>query len=187
MSTGAPSVDPEPPSRPGGGPPSDPSPAAPGEERGRGAPPGTERVRRLARLLDAAVRIPGTDVRFGLDAVLGLIPGGGDVAGAVLSAWIVLTAARLGAPLPVLLRMTGNLALDVVLGAVPVVGDLVDVGWKANLRNVALLERHVSSPERTRRRSVLALGGVAGALLALLGLLGWAVWLAIRTLLGSMA
>lgn len=142
------------------------------------------RVRRLARLLDAAVRIPGTNIRFGLDAVLGLIPGGGDIAGALLSAWIVLTAARLGAPTAVLLRMTGNLVLDALLGAVPLVGDLVDVGWKANLRNVALLERHLESPARTRRRSALALGGVAGGLLAVVGLLTWAVWMVVRVLVG---
>ena len=148
------------------------------------ARPASRSVRRLARLLDAAVRIPGTDLRVGLDAVLGLIPAGGDVAGAVLSAWIVLTGARLGAPLPVLLRMTGNLALDAVLGALPVVGDLVDVGWKANLRNVALLEAHLDSPERTRRRSALALGGVAAGLVAVLGGLTWGAWIVVRSLVG---
>lgn len=152
--------------------------------RGATPPSGVGRVRRLARLLDAAVRIPGTGIRIGLDAVLGLIPAGGDVAGAVLSAWIVLTAARLGAPAPVLVRMTGNLVLDALLGAVPLVGDLFDVGWKANLRNVVLLERHLESPDRTRRRSALALGGVAGGLVAVLGLLGWAAWVAVRGLAG---
>lgn len=139
-------------------------------------------MRRLAHLLDAAVRVPGTDIRIGLDAVLGLVPGGGDVAGALLSAWIVLSAARLGAPATVLLRMTGNLVLDAALGTLPLVGDLVDVGWKANLRNVTLLEKHLESPARTRRRSALALGAVAGGLLAVLGGLGWAVWIAVRAL-----
>lgn len=152
--------------------------------RGPTPPSGTRQVRRLARLLDAAVRIPGTEIRIGLDAVFGLIPAGGDVAGAVLSAWIVLTAARLGAPVAVLVRMTGNLALDAVLGTVPLVGDLFDIGWKANLRNVALLEGHLESPARTRRRSALALGGVAGGLVALLGLLGWAAWVVVRGLVG---
>lgn len=158
-----------------------------GERHGSHAgdvPPAAARVRRLARVLDAAVRIPGTRIRIGLDALLGLLPGGGDVAGAVLSAWIVLSAARLGAPVSVLLRMTGNLVVDVVLGTLPLVGDLVDVGWKANLRNVALLERHLEAPERTRQRSALALGGVAGALALVLGLLAWGAWIVLRALLG---
>jgi hypothetical protein len=147
---------------------------------------GLARARRLARLLDAAVRVPGTDVRLGLDALLGLLPGGGDVAGAALSAVIVLTAARAGAPAPVLARMTWNLVVDALLGALPLVGDLVDVGWKANLRNVRLLERHLESPERSRAASGWVLTAVSLGLLAVLGLLAWGAILLGRVLLESL-
>lgn len=146
-----------------------------------------ERARRLARLLDAAVRIPGTDIRLGLDALLGLLPVGGDVAGAILSAWIVLSAARLGAPPSVLLRMIANLAFDALVGVVPVVGDLADVGWRANLRNVRLLERHLEAPGAVARGSRWALVGVAGALVALLGMMGWGAWVTLRALVGWLA
>jgi Domain of unknown function (DUF4112) len=122
-------------------------------------------VRQLARLLDAAVRIPGTDVRLGLDAVLGLIPGAGDIAGGILSAFIVLHAARLGAPRSVLTRMVMNVVIDTVVGSVPVLGDVFDVGWKSNMRNVALLERYVERPGATRSASRLAVAGAVAALL----------------------
>ena len=101
-----------------------------------------KRLRRLAILMDAAVVIPGTTIRFGWDAVVGLIPGGGDAVGAVISGYIVVRAAQLGVPLPTVLRMVFNVAVDFVLGTVPVAGDLFDVLWRANLMNVALIERH---------------------------------------------
>ena len=98
-----------------------------------------ERLARLARLLDARFGLPGTRLRFGLDALLGVIPGVGDIATGCLSLYIVWEAWRLGVPLPILLRMLFNIGLEVVVGAVPIAGDLFDIGWKANLRNVALL------------------------------------------------
>jgi hypothetical protein len=131
------------------------------------------RLRALARLLDSAVQLPGTNVRFGLDAALGLIPGVGDLAGAALSGYIVLAAARMGVPAPVLARMLGNIAVDGMVGAIPLLGDLFDVGFRANLRNAALIERHVAAPGAVRSASwaivsavvigviVLAAGGVA--------------------------
>lgn len=106
----------------------------------------TASVRRLARVLDAAVRIPGTNIRVGLDPILGLVPGIGDLAGTVLSGYVVLAAVRLGVPRPLLARMLVNLGVDAVLGAVPLLGDLFDVAWRANSRNVALIEAHVASP-----------------------------------------
>jgi len=101
--------------------------------------------------LDAGIRVPGTNLRFGLDPILGLIPGVGDAAGAVLAGWILVEAIRLGASRATLIRIAGNLALDAVVGAVPVLGDIFDFAWKANLRNVALLERHLAAPERAER------------------------------------
>ena len=101
--------------------------------------------------MDAGIRVPGTNLRFGLDPILGLIPGVGDAAGAVLAGWILVEAIRLGASRATLIRIAGNLALDAVVGAVPVLGDIFDFAWKANLRNVALLERHLAAPERAAR------------------------------------
>lgn len=108
-----------------------------------------ERARTVANLLDAAIHIPGTNIRLGLDALVGLAPGVGDLAGAAASGYVVVTAARLGVPSPVLTRMIGNLAVDAAIGVVPFLGDLFDVGWKANLRNIALLEQHLDIPAET--------------------------------------
>lgn len=100
------------------------------------------RLRRLATLMDAAVTIPGIKVRIGWDAVLGLVPGGGDALSAVISSYIVAEAARLGVPRPILLRMMLNIAIDFGLGCVPIAGDWFDVVWRANLMNVDLIDRH---------------------------------------------
>ena len=105
-------------------------------------------ARKLAYWLDAGIRIPGTTLRFGLDPILGLIPGVGDAAGAVLAGWILVEAYRLGASRATLVRIAGNIALDAGVGAVPILGDIFDFAWKANLRNVALLERHLAEPTR---------------------------------------
>jgi hypothetical protein len=131
-----------------------------------------EHLSSLANLLDNSIRIPGTGMRVGLDAVIGLIPGIGDAAGGVMSAYIVLQAAWLGTPVTVLLRMLLNVAIESVIGVIPVVGDLFDAGWKANLRNLALLRRSVETPGAARRSSALVVAGVALALLALLVGLG---------------
>jgi hypothetical protein len=108
-------------------------------------------VTRFAWWLDAGIRIPGTNLRFGLDPILGLVPGAGDVAGAVLAGWILIEAIRLGASRATLVRIAGNVALDAGLGAIPLIGDIFDFTWKANLRNVALLERHLAAPVRAER------------------------------------
>jgi hypothetical protein len=120
-------------------------------------PPGDPlaRARTLARLLDSAARVPGTGIRFGADAVLGLVPGLGDVAGAALAGYLVLLAQRLGAPRAVVLRMLGNVAVDTIGGTVPLIGDLFDVAYKSNLRNLALLERAIERPTTTSRTSRL--------------------------------
>lgn len=125
------------------------------------------RARALARMLDAAIRIPGTGRTIGLDPILGLIPGLGDLAGAALSGYIVLTAARLGAPKAVLGRMLLNLGADTLVGSVPVLGDLFDVGFRANIRNSELLDAHLGQPEQARRSSRFAVVATAGALVLL--------------------
>lgn len=101
------------------------------------------RLERLAVLLDSAIVIPGTNFRFGADALIGLFPGGGDVVGAALSGYIVYESWRLGVPAASLGRMVANVLFDTALGAVPVAGDLFDALWKANLRNIDILRAHV--------------------------------------------
>ena len=105
-------------------------------------PRGLEALRRWARIFDSAFRIPGTQITFGLDPILGLLPGLGDVASPVFSLFFVWHGFRLGVPKVVLARMVLNVVIDTGVGAIPVLGDLFDFGWKANAWNLALLERH---------------------------------------------
>jgi hypothetical protein len=141
------------------------------------------RARALARLLDSAVTVPGTNIRFGADSLIGLIPGLGDIAGAVLSGYIVLVATRLGAPASVVARMLLNIGVDTVVGSVPVLGDLFDVAWKSNQMNVALLERHLGAPIATRRTSRWLVTGVIVVAIGLFVLAGVGVIALIRALL----
>jgi len=105
------------------------------------------RIDRLAHLLDNRFRLPGTRIRFGLDSIVGLIPGVGDIATSGPSVWMIMRGWQLGARRRVLIRMTGNSAIDFVVGSIPLVGDLFDVGFKANLRNAALLRRELTRPQ----------------------------------------
>jgi uncharacterized protein DUF4112 len=99
-------------------------------------------LRRYAVLLDSQFRVPGTNIRFGLDAIIGLIPGIGDISTPVFAMLLLLHGARMRLPIVVQTRMVLNAAIDMLLGFVPIAGDLADIGFKANLRNLALLERH---------------------------------------------
>lgn len=105
------------------------------------------RIRTVARLLDEAVRLPGTDYRVGLDPILGALPGVGDVVGVGLSLYIVAEAAYLGVPYTTIVRMLANVAVDAGVGAVPVGGVLFDAAWKANKMNVRLVERALAKRE----------------------------------------
>lgn len=150
----------------------------PGSVQPDSVDPRLRRLRSLGRLLDDSIPIPGTRRRVGVDALIGLVPGVGDSAGALLSTYIIVQAARLGAPRATLLRMAGNVALEAGVGVIPVFGDLFDAGWKANLRNLALLQAHLDRPDtvgRASRRWVIAT--VAGLLLLLLALGGLTLWI----------
>ena len=154
------------------------------DESRRSAPRALTRVRAVGDLLDNALRIPGTNIRVGLDPLIGLVPGFGDLAGGLASAYIILEAARAGAPGSILVRMLGNVGIDAVVGAIPVVGDLFDVTWKSNARNVRLLERHFDAPHDTRRTSIVLVALVIAGALAL-AVAGIAVtFLLARRLLG---
>ncbi len=106
------------------------------------------RLDALASLLDTAILIPGTNIRFGMDALIGLVPGIGDTITTVLSLFIVHEAYQLGAPRRVIARMVANVALDGVVGSVPLVGDAFDVMWRANKRNMRILRDWLERQER---------------------------------------
>ena len=131
-----------------------------------------------SRKLSALTRYAGWLDRYGLDPLLGLIPGAGDVVGAVLAGWILVEAVRLGVSRATLLRMGGNLVLDALLGAVPIIGDIFDFAWKANLRNTTLLNRHLAYPSGARRADRFFAACVLGGVIVLLvGALTLGVWL----------
>ena len=112
-----------------------------------GSPSRRERIARLeavADLLDTAFVIPGTGIRFGVDSMLGLVPGIGDAVTSALSLWIVYEAHQLGARPHIIARMVANIAVDGLIGAVPVVGDAFDVAWRANRKNVRILRQHLA-------------------------------------------
>ena len=145
--------------------------------------PAGRRLQRLARLMDSSIALPG-GYRIGWDGIIGLIPGIGDVVGLGVSAWIVLGAARLGAPKATLARMAGNVAVESLIGAVPLFGDLFDLVFKANERNMRLLERHAREPERLERHSRRWLLGLAVAAVVLVVLVGWLIVAVAAGLLG---
>lgn len=134
-------------------------------------------LRRWAVLLDSAFRVPGTRIRFGIDAILGLIPGIGDISTPTFAALILLQAVRMRIPFVVQARMVLNAALDMLLGLVPVAGDLVDIGWKANLRNLALLERHARPGVAPSRADyvfvIICIGLLAAIAIVPIVVIGW--------------
>jgi len=138
-------------------------------------------VRRASTLLDSAVTIPRTRIRIGLDPILGVIPGVGDIVPTAASAYIVAQAAALGVPRATLARMCLNLAVDAVVGSIPLVGDAFDVVWRANDRNVRLLESRLADPtgEQRDRRAVAVVGAAVFLSVLAIGVAGIAAawWL----------
>lgn len=145
-----------------------------------------QRLRRLSRLLDSAIAIPGTNFRVGLDPILGLIPGVGDFVGTALSAYIVIEAARLGLPRDAVGKMVLNILLESLVGTIPVVGDWFDFAWKANVKNIALMEAHLSVAQESKQANrwfIFLL--VAGLSIIGIGLVACSV-LVMRLLLNAM-
>lgn len=127
-------------------------------------------LEQLSHLLDDCFRLPGTNIRFGLDGIIGLVPFAGDVLAGLLSSIIVIAAWARGAPPVLLARMVVNLGLDVLIGTVPLLGDAFDIAWKANRRNYRLLQRHVAEPGRHRGRDWAFLLLLFGMLLVIFAL-----------------
>jgi hypothetical protein len=149
--------------------------------------PPSDSLGRLAWWLDSSIAVPGTRWRVGLDALIGLVPGIGDLIGTALSAFIVAAAARRGLPGSVLLRMVLNVGLEAIVGAVPILGDLFDAAWKANQRNVSLLRQYEAVPHRAQAQSRLVVGiwlivllAIAvGAVMLIYAVLSW-FWVALQ-------
>lgn len=137
-----------------------------------------QQLERVAWVLDNSIRIPFTQRRIGVDSLIGLVPGVGDAIGGLLSTWILFQGMRLKVPFFTLMHMIMNVALEVVLGFIPLVGDLFDMGWKANQRNVQLLSDYVDKPVATARGSLLLMVLVLVALTAVGVATVWVgVWL----------
>jgi hypothetical protein len=128
-----------------------------------------EHLRRVSQFLDSAIRIPGTNYRFGADSLSGLLPGIGDFLSAVFSVYIVYKAYILGVSISGIIRMSITIVIDTIVGVIPLLGDLFDVGWKANNKNVKLLEEHGTELETNSRGIILALSVVALPILLVVG------------------
>jgi len=138
------------------------------------------RLNFLAWLLDSSIPLPGTRLTIGLDALLGLVPVLGDLVGVALSSLILAEANRLGVPRALLMRMSFNVALDGVVGLVPLAGDVFDAGWKANQRNVRLLNAWLEHPHRAARGSRVFVAVLVLALAAFVALCGAGLYLLFR-------
>jgi len=147
-------------------------------ERERRGQAGLARLRALTRLMDQAFGVPGTKWRFGLDALFGLVPGLGDIVGGLIAVYAVHVARQLRAPGVIQLHMLSNIAIDATIGTIPIIGDLFDFVFKAQTRNLALLDGWLQTPHETTKRSQRGLLLVPLAILlvfAILTILG--IWL----------
>ena len=143
-------------------------------------------VERLAWWLDNAIRVPGTRFRIGFDALIGLIPGLGDLVGTLLSSYIIAVAASRGLPASVLVRTALNVAIEGVMGLVPVLGDLFDAAWKANQRNVQLMAQFRGAPVAARRQSIAVVAAWAAGALAFVAVLAIGAIAVVRWLVGAL-
>lgn len=146
------------------------------------------RTDRLSRLLDSAIGIPGTRFSLGLDALIGLFPVVGDVAGFAVGGWFLLEGARVGAPAPLLAKMAGNIVADALMGFIPVIGDVADIAFKANRRNAKLLADYLDRIEPPAQAlepvAAPARGRIAALVIAaLLGLALYGAWVLAQRLL----
>jgi hypothetical protein len=140
----------------------------------------------IAWLLDNSIPVPGTGRRFGIDALIGFVPVVGDLLSGGIGLFVVWRASRLGLPRIVVARMLANSAIDIAIGAIPVIGDAFDLWFKANTRNLAIIRRHLENPETSTNSDWLILGGLIGLLVGIVVLLGWFVVSVISALAGAL-
>lgn len=145
--------------------------------------PKQAQIEQLATFLDSAIKLPFINYRIGWEPIIGLIPGIGDVAGVILSGTIIVQAARIGTPKTVLLYMIINSAIEALVGMIPIIGDIFDFVWKANTRNVRLMQKALNDPKaaKSRSRTMMAVMwlGFFGALVLLVlavAALGWFIF-----------
>jgi hypothetical protein len=137
------------------------------------------RLRQLAWLLDQSITIPGTRFRFGLEPIIGLVPVVGDATGGIIGAYLIVRAWQFGLPRVVVVRMVANTLLDLVVGVVPLLGDLFDFAYRSNARNIALFERYAADPGQSTRREwllfVVLIGGLVAAVVLAVVVAVWLV------------
>ena len=159
-----------------------------GDERARRS---LNHLRAITQLFDQAFAVPGTKWRFGLDALFGLVPGLGDIAGALVAVYAMRVARQLNAPPAIQLHMLSNIALDALIGMVPIAGDLFDFAFKAQTRNLALLDAYLATPHKAARRSRSGMLLIALATIIVFGTLSalglWMIYLLVRWLGGLIA
>jgi hypothetical protein len=149
------------------------------------AEPRRTAVERLAWWLDNAITVPGTRFRIGFDALIGLIPGIGDVVGALLSSYIIAVAAAEGLPRSALIRMAINVGIETIVGVVPILGDVFDATWKANQRNVRLMEQFKTAPSAARRQSRAVVVAWTAGVLAFVVVLALGVFAIVRWIVAA--
>ena len=143
-------------------------------------------VQTIAWLLDNSIPVPGTGGRrFGIDAVIGFVPVVGDLISGGIGLFVVWRGSRLGLPRVVVARMLANTAIDMAIGAIPVLGDAFDLWFKANTRNLGLMRRHLEQPDLSTRSDWVVLLGLVGAVVLVVVLLGWFVVAVISEIVGA--
>ena len=146
-----------------------------------------ELLRQWSTRLDSAFEVPGLRVRFGWDPLLGLVPGLGDLVTPLFSIAVLVTAVQLAIPRVVQLRMLANVLVDALIGAVPLLGDVFDVAWKANDWNMRLLERHAWEERAPSRGDWLFVIAISTALLSVIAIPIATLWFVVRWLAGGSA
>jgi hypothetical protein len=143
-------------------------------------------VEAIAWLLDNSIPVPGTGGRrFGLDAIIGFVPVVGDLVSGGIGLFVVWRASRFGLPRVVVARMLANAAVDMAVGAIPVLGDAFDLWFKANTRNLALMRSHLEQPDRSTRDDWIGLGVLVGAALLVIVLIAWLLVSLLTTVIGA--
>ncbi len=126
------------------------------------------RLKILGERLDESIKIPGTDYKMGLDSIIGAVPVIGDLIGGVLSTYILYSGIKLGAPPKIVAQMATNIAIDFAIGSIPIIGDIFDIIWKANVKNIELIEQNTLDNEGNKGTNYLITATLVVALLVII-------------------